>query len=413
MDSFKGSLRADVACDAVRRGILDRLPSADVRCFPMADGGEGTTAAVTSALGGTFMPVKVTGPAPLMRVAAGYLRLPPSDDPRTAEPGGLETGSHTALVEAALACGLELLPVAARDPLRTTTFGVGELMAAAAAGGSGRIWLAVGGSATVDGGTGAASALGWRFLDGRGRRLPPGGGELERLARIEAPPAGSPELPPVTVLCDVDNPLLGDEGAAPVYGPQKGAGPEAVRKLERGLARLADVVERELGIDIRRTSGAGAAGGLGAGALAFFGADLVSGALAVMRLIGLEAALVEAGAAGDAWVVTGEGRLDEQSFRGKVVSGVTDLARRTGVSVAAIAGSSQLPPERAAARFDALEIASPTHGGPADEGTTGGGKPDGTIVEGGDPAARLVEAARRLAEKIGDQPVSPARPRGL
>jgi glycerate kinase len=197
-------------------------------------------------------------------------------------------------------------------------------------------------------------ALGWRFLDKRGRPVGFGGGELERIAHIEAPEPAGYQLPAVTVLCDVDNPLVGEEGAAQVFGPQKGADPEMVVALERGLAGLADVIERDLGKDVRYVPGAGAAGGLGAGALAFFDADLMSGVDAVMEATGLEQALSEAD-----WVVTGEGRFDEQSLRGKVVAGVAEVARRSDVPVAVIAGSSTISPERAAdLGLGALEISA-------------------------------------------------------
>jgi len=356
MDSFKGSLRAREACAAVRAGILDALPGAEVLVSPMADGGEGTAEALIAATGGEWVPAQVMGPLPEMRVEARYAWLPSgrsvgedANDHRFAGDGS------GALVEMAVASGLELLEGSERNPLETTTFGTGELLAAAAARGAERLWLAIGGSATVDGGTGAAMALGWRFLDERRRPVGFGGGELERIAHIEAPEPASRALPHVTVLCDVDNPLVGEEGAARVFGPQKGADPDMVVALERGLAGLADVIERDLGKDVRYVPGAGAAGGLGAGALAFFGADLMSGVDAVMEATGLEQAL-----SGADWVVTGEGRFDEQSLRGKVVAGVAEVARRSGVQVAVIAGSSMISPERASGLgLGALEVSAP------------------------------------------------------
>ncbi len=355
MDSFKGSLRADTACTAVRAGILDALPEAEVLVSPMADGGEGTAEAVIAATGGAWIPAQVMGPLPEMRVQARYAWLPAG---RSAgeDPNHRFAGDGTgALVEMAVASGLELLEESERNPLQTTTFGTGELLAAAAARGAGRLWLAIGGSATVDGGTGAAMALGWRFLDERRRPVGFGGGELELIAHIRAPKPDGRALPQITVLCDVDNPLVGEEGAARVFGPQKGADPEMVLALEHGLAALADVIERDLGKDVRYVPGAGAAGGLGAGALAFFDADLMSGVDAVMEATGLEQAL-----SGADWVVTGEGRFDEQSLRGKVVAGVAEVARRSGVPVAVIAGSSTISPERAAELgLGALEVSAP------------------------------------------------------
>lgn len=338
MDSFKGSLRAPIACEAVRRGILEALPGAEVALKPMADGGEGTAETVIAAVGGEWVGVGAMGPLPDMRVEAGYARIP--------------TG---ALVEMAAASGIELLADPDRNPLRTTTFGTGELLAAAAARGARHLWLAIGGSATLDGGTGAACAMGWRFLDERGEPIGLGGGQLERIDRIERPETGQGALPPVTVLCDVDNPLLGERGAARVFGPQKGANPEMVELLERGLSRLADVIERDLDKDVRHVAGAGAAGGLGAGALAFFDADLVSGVEAMIEATGLAEAL-----AGADWVVTGEGRFDEQSLYGKVVAGVLAAAGRATVPVAVIAGSSTISPDRAAELgLRAIEVSTP------------------------------------------------------
>jgi len=355
MDSFKGSLRAGTACEAVRAGILDALPETEVLMSPMADGGEGTAEAVIAATGGEWVPAQVMGPLPEMRVEARYAWLPGTSVGGAANDHRFAGDGTGALVEMAVASGLELLEGGERNPLETTTFGTGELLAAAAARGADRLWLAIGGSATVDGGTGAAMALGWLFLDERRRPVGFGGGELERIAHIEPPGPAGRALPHVTVLCDVDNPLVGEEGAARVFGPQKGADPEMVVALERGLAGLADVIERDLGKDVRYVPGAGAAGGLGAGALAFFGADLMSGVDAVMEATGLEQAL-----SGADWVVTGEGRFDEQSLRGKVVAGVAEAARRSGVPVAVIAGSSTVSPERAAGLgLGALEVSAP------------------------------------------------------
>ncbi len=380
MDSFKGSLPADAACAAVRSGILDAHPEAEVVMSPMADGGEGTAAAVIAATGGTWVPAKVMGPLPEMRVEARYAWLPAGRSAAGEANGHRLIGDGTgALVEMAAASGLELLESRERNPLRTTTFGTGELMAAAAAQGADRLWLAIGGSATVDGGTGAAMALGWRFLDERGLPVGFGGGVLTRIAHIEAPEPTRRAFPPVTVLCDVDNPLVGEEGAARVFGPQKGADPEMVATLERGLAGLADVIERDLGEDVRYVPGAGAAGGLGAGALAFFDADLMSGVDAVMEATGLEGAL-----SGADWVVTGEGRFDEQSLRGKVVAGVAEAAHRAGVPLAVIAGSSTISVERAAdLGLGALEVSAPP-GVSFDE-----------IVDRAEDL--LIEAARRFA----------------
>lgn len=329
MDSFKGSLGAREACEAVKRGLSaigdGRL---EVVSCPLADGGEGTARVLAEHLGGEWVEAEVTGPLPDMRVRARYLYM------RQPEPA--------ALVEMASASGLELLRSEARDPLRTTTYGTGELLRLAVERGVRKLWLALGGSATVDGGTGAAAALGWRFLDKEGREIPPGGGELRRIATICRP--SEPLRTECVVLADVNNPLLGPRGAACVFGPQKGASPAAVAVLEDGLARLADRIEAGLGLDVRTLRGAGAAGGFGAGAVAFLGGRLEAGAEAVLGILGFHELLE-----GAAWVVTGEGRFDEQSLHGKVVSAVAAAARTAGVPVAVLAGRAEMSPEAVAA----------------------------------------------------------------
>ena len=317
-DSFKGSLPAAEFCRVAAAAIQDLRPDAEVISLPMADGGEGTAAALLAArpVAGEWVPVRVTGPT-FRSVGAGYAWFP---------------GDATAVVEMAAASGLPLVPPAERDPLATTTYGTGELLRAAQARGARRILLAVGGSATVDGGIGAAAALGWQFEDADGRAVPPTGGGLERLRRI-VPPAAMAPFPPVEVLCDVNNPLTGPDGAAAVYGPQKGATPEMVARLDRGLARLAACVRDQLGVEIETPPGAGAAGGLAAGAMAFLRGRLVPGIRTLLEEAGFDAAI-----GGADWVVTGEGRLDAQSLCGKVVSGVAAAAARRGVPVVVFAG---------------------------------------------------------------------------
>jgi len=239
-----------------------------------------------------------------------------------------------AFIEMAQASGLVLVPQGQRNPLLTTTYGTGELLADAIQRGAQRLWLTVGGSATVDGGIGAATALGWQFLDAAGQPVQPVGGEMERITTLHAP--RSP-LPALEVLCDVDNPLCGEHGAARVFGPQKGATPAMVERLDAGLRHLAALVKAQLGKDILNVPGAGAAGGLAAGAIAFLNARLVPGIETVMSASRLAEELADAD-----WVITGEGRFDAQSLRGKVVSGVTSLARRAGANVAVVAGSVEL-----------------------------------------------------------------------
>jgi glycerate kinase len=342
LDKFKGSLTAPEACGIVRDALLSVRPDWQAVAKPMADGGDGTAAVIQAARGGEWIEHKVTGPLASIPGSARYLWL---------------ASERLAVVEMASASGLVLLNPQQRNPLETTTFGTGELVKAAIERGARKILLGVGGSATVDGGVGAAMALGWQFLDARGKPIGFGGGELERIARIERPDsargsgvsaaihvgrgkagrggdaAPTPDWPAIEVLWDVDNPLCGEHGAAPVFGPQKGATPEMAQRLDAGLRHLAELVQSQLGKDIANVPGAGAAGGLAFGAMAFLDARLVPGVDAIADAIDLDGAV-----RGADWVITGEGRFDGQSLRGKVVSGVTKRARKFGVKVAVIAG---------------------------------------------------------------------------
>jgi glycerate kinase len=321
-DSFKGTLTALEACHAITHAIRDVLSDVTILAKPLADGGEGTARAMIQAGNGKWIARTVMGPLPEMQVDAGFGWFP----------------DRTAIVEMAAASGLELLTADQLDPMRATTFGTGQLIAAAEEYGAKRILLAVGGSATVDGGVGAATALGWRFLDANRQPVMLGGASLGDIGYIAKPEKEG--LPPVEVLCDVNNPLCGEHGAAKVYGPQKGATPEMVERLEKGLSHLSDVVAAQLGTDIRNVPGAGAAGGLAAGALAFMHGTIVSGIETVMERSNLEAELDCAD-----WIVTGEGSFDRQSLHGKVVSGVLALARRSGTRVAVLAGQVKIPPD--------------------------------------------------------------------
>lgn len=316
VDSFKGSLSAPDACRAIAEGIVEGCEAAEVLERPMADGGEGTAAVMLSVMPGEWVECEVTGPLPDYQVTAGFAWFP-----RT----------RTALVEMAAANGIARLDPHSLDPMNTTTLGTGQLMAAAMGQGAEQILLAVGGSATVDGGAGAATALGWILRDGSGRELAPGGGNLRQLDSVAR--GDAPALPRIHVLCDVDNPLLGQNGAARVYGPQKGATPEMIPLLEAGLEQFADCVYAATGRDIRGLPGGGAAGGLAAGAHGLLGAELVRGADTVLEAIGLPEALQ-----GADWVVTGEGSFDEQSAHGKVVSAVVRAGRAAGARTAVIAG---------------------------------------------------------------------------
>ena len=319
-DKFRGTLTAVEAADAIARGWRERDPQAEIERVPVADGGEGTLDTLVHALGGRWLRARVSGPL---------------GDPVDAAYGLAETGDGLlAVVEMARASGLGLLAPSRRDPLRATTRGTGELILAAAAHRPRRILVCIGGSATTDAGAGMAQALGIRLLDDGGRDIPPGGRGLGRLARIDATGlARDVRDLDVVVAVDVDNPLTGATGAAAVYGPQKGAGPEEIAVLEEGLGRFAAVVHRDLGIDVRHVPGAGAAGGLGAGLLAFLGARLRPGFELVAEALDLGRKLEAAAAC-----VTGEGRFDAQSSRGKAPAGVLRLAREAGCRSVLIAG---------------------------------------------------------------------------
>ena len=335
-DSFKESLSAEGVCQAIARGVLDAVPDAEVAVCPMADGGEGTVDALVAATGGSAIATEVCGPlGEPVRATWGMLGTQ-SEDGATG-PSQEDGPSAAAVIEMAAASGLPLVPPDQRDPTLTTTYGTGQLVAAALDQGARRIILGIGGSATNDGGAGCAQALGVRFVDADGKALPQelSGGVLKRVHAIDiAGRDGRLADCEVLVACDVDNPLCGPRGAAAVYAPQKGASPERVAQLDDALAHLADVIERDLGCDVRNLPGAGAAGGLGAGLVAFLDATLRPGIEIVTDVVGLADRL-----AGADLVITGEGRLDAQSMMGKVVYGVGNAAARANVPVVAICGS--------------------------------------------------------------------------
>ncbi len=322
-DKFKGSLDAASVCDSMERGTRKAWPNAAVVKVPMADGGDGTTMALCHATGGTVRNVKVTGPLGT-QVDAFYAFL---------------GDGKTAVIEMAAAAGLALVPEHLRDPMTATTRGLGELILHAVRNGAGKIILGIGGSATNDGGAGMAQALGVSMTDRNGREIGPGARGVLETAAISL--AGLPREvtdTEFTVACDVQNPLYGVQGAAYVYGPQKGATEESVKVMDVALMRLSRVIERDLGKDVAHVPGSGAAGGLGAGLLAFLNATLRSGVDLVMDAVELEKKM-----AGAKLVITGEGRLDEQSLMGKVPHGVARLAKRLGVPVVAVAGSFNPP----------------------------------------------------------------------
>lgn len=316
-DSFKESLTAPQACAAIERGFAQVLPNADYIHIPMADGGEGTTAALVSACGGEWVNVRVSDPLG-RQVVAKYGVLP----------------NGTAVMEMAEAAGLHLLTPAERNPMKTSTYGVGEMIANALGLGIRRIILGIGGSATNDGGAGMAQALGFRLLDKAGRDLPRGGAALRYLAAVDV--SGSlNELDncEIVAACDVVNPLCGDLGASAVFGKQKGATVQMIRELDTALSNFADVLARN-GTDYRDEAGSGAAGGLGFGLRVLLGAQLRSGIDIV-----LEATELSKKIAGADLVITGEGCMDGQTTFGKVPMGVLQTARQYGVPVVGLAGS--------------------------------------------------------------------------
>ena len=318
-DSYKESLSALEVAQAVEAGFRQVFPDADYVLVPVADGGEGTVDAMVAATGGRKETVTVSGPLG-EPVEAFY---------------GLTGDGDTAVIEMAAASGLALVPPDRRNPLLTNSRGTGELIRAALDAGARRFILGIGGSATNDGGAGMVQALGVRLLDLEGRELDGSGGDLARLERIDVS-ALDPRLAEcrIEVACDVDNPLTGARGASAVFGPQKGATPEMVQALDANLARLARLVERDLGVAVDAVPGAGAAGGMGAAMLAFFGATLKPGIEIVTAAVDLDTQVRDADL-----VITGEGRIDFQTVHGKTPIGVARVAKRHGKPVIGIAGS--------------------------------------------------------------------------
>lgn len=315
-DSFKGTLSSEDICRIASEEILRLEPEAEICAIPVADGGEGTVDAFLAAVGGTRAEVPCTGPCG-QEVMGFYGLLP----------------DGTAVVEMAAAAGLPLAG-ACRDPEKTTTYGVGQLMAHALSRGAKRLVLGLGGSATNDGGCGAAAALGAEFLDAEGRAFVPTGGTLTQIAHIRM--KGLRETlagAEVTVMCDIDNPLCGPAGAAAVFGPQKGADAAMVARMDAGLRHLAETLEKDVGMEVLTLAGGGSAGGFGAGAAAFFGGQLRMGIDVVLDLTDFDRKC-----RGASLVITGEGHLDSQSLRGKTVVGVARRARALGVPAAALVG---------------------------------------------------------------------------
>ncbi len=325
-DKFKGSLSATQVAAAIAAGLRAEWPAAELVTIPVADGGDGTVDAA---------------------VAAGFERAPVTAAGPTGEPvhTSYARRGETAVVELASVCGLMLLPGGRREPLTASSFGAGQVLAAALEAGARRIIFGVGGSASTDGGTGLLQALGARVLDSGGEPLGPGGGALRDVASLDLSGLHPALLACCVILAtDVTNPLTGPDGAAEVYGPQKGASPGQVRELASGLRRWAAVVTETVGADRSQAPGAGAAGGVGFAALAVLGAEPRPGIGLVLDLADFDAAL-----AGASLVITGEGSLDEQSLSGKAPVGVARAAAEHGIPVVAVVGRSTLAGSRLAA----------------------------------------------------------------
>ncbi|UVI30126.1 glycerate kinase [Paenibacillus spongiae] len=318
-DSFKGSLSAVGVGSAIERGIKRAVPGSAIKVIPMADGGEGTVDCLVHATSGRIMQVPVSNPLGRV-IEAGF---------------GMLGDGTTCVIEMAMASGLYLIEAHERNPLHTTTYGVGQLIEAALDQGCRSFIIGVGGSATNDGGAGMLQALGVELLDGHGESVGFGGGELQRITAIR-----TDKLDPriaecdIVIACDVDNPYVGPKGASAIFGPQKGATPLMVEVLDQGLRHFADLIESTLGIAIHDVPGTGAAGGLSGAIMAFLNGRLESGVSVVARVMELESAVSDADL-----VITGEGQVDYQTARGKTPYGVAQVAKKHHVPVVVLAGS--------------------------------------------------------------------------
>lgn len=325
-DSFKGTLSSaetgELLCEAAR----EAFPGCECRCVVMADGGEGSTAAILSAAGGKLVSVRAHDP--LGGITDAFYGV--TDDGR-------------AVVETAAASGLALIPAECRDVRSSSSFGTGELLARALDDGHTDVTLALGGSATNDGGCGAAAAFGVRFYNKAGEEFVPTGGTLIDIDRIDMSGRSSAlDGVEVVTMCDIDNPMYGPTGASHIFGPQKGADSAMVEELDRGVIHLCEVIRRDLGMDLSEVPGGGAAGAMGAGMIAFFGSRLQMGIETVLDTVGFDQTI------GDAdLILTGEGKIDGQSLRGKVVIGVARRAARQGKPVVAVVGGADYDVEPA------------------------------------------------------------------
>ena len=318
IDSLKGSLTSIEAGNAIKKGILNVDNNADIKVMPLADGGEGTVEALVEGMNGEEQTITVTGPIN-EKVDAKY---------------GILKDTNTAIIEMAQASGLPLVPTELRNPLNTNTYGVGEIIKEAIQKGCRNFIVGIGGSATNDGGVGMLQALGYEFYDENNNLVGLGGKVLNQIKSIKIDNRLK-ELDECSfkIACDVNNPLYGKNGAAYIYGPQKGASEEIVKELDKGLINFSEVVKRELNKDIAHIEGVGAAGGLGFAFLGFLNSKLESGIKIILDEINLEEAIKDAD-----FVITGEGRLDNQTAMGKAPIGVAKLAKKYKAKVIAIAG---------------------------------------------------------------------------
>ena len=317
--AFKGSISALNAAKAIEAGVLNVLPDADTDLIPVADGGDGTLETLVEGSSGSVRTALVTGPLGEQREALW---------------GAMGDGV-TAVIEMARTSGLALVPLDARDPLNSTTYGLGEAIAAALDEGFRRFIVGIGGSATNDAGAGMAQALGVSLLDSSGNNLALGGAALAQLDKVDLSGLDDRVLESTfMVACDVTNPLTGPEGASAIYGPQKGATPDMVASLDSALRNFAEVVRRDIGVDVEHLQGSGAAGGLGGGMVAFLDAELRTGVDIIMDIVNIDEHLE-----GADLVITGEGELDYQTLYNKAPIGVAQRAQALGIPVVAIAGT--------------------------------------------------------------------------
>ncbi len=326
-DSFKGAASAVETANAMEKGILSVFPKAECVLLPMADGGEGTVETLVTATNGKFVKADVFDPL-MRKIKAEY---------------GILGDNQTAVIEMAAASGLPLLKEDERDPQKTSTFGTGELIKHGLDSGCRKFIIGIGGSATTDGGAGMASALGIKFLDSAGKRILPSGENLIRIQKIDFSGLVK-EVRESSFLtaCDVTNPLTGRDGAARVYGPQKGASPEAVEILEKNLIHFANVVRSETGVDNSTRPGTGAAGGLGFGLTVFLNAELTNGSELIKSAMDFDRKIK-----GADLILTGEGKIDKQTLYGKTIAGVAKSAKKYGIPCIALGGICDISADKA------------------------------------------------------------------